>query len=91
MATKDENQPLIREGREESSTALKFQLELAVSVITRIIDKNASSGSAEAFWDDDSLDFEDGVELDTDPDCWDPDEETLPEMDLINHNIYECD
>jgi hypothetical protein len=91
MATKDDDQPLIKEGREEDNPASRFQLELAASVITSIIDKNAGSGASEAFWDDDSFDFEDDVERDTDPDCWDPEDETLPEMDPINHNIFECD
>ncbi len=86
MVTKNENQPLIREGREENSTALEFQLELAASVITRIVERNAGSGVAGAFWDDDS--FNDG-EPSLDVEFYDPDEESLPEMDDIRHNEWD--
>jgi hypothetical protein len=42
------------------------------------------------FWDEDAFDsLEDGEEY-VDPELWDPDEETLPEMKEIEWNIYEC-
>lgn len=91
MATTDGSQPQIREGRRRNDPDSTLQLELAASVITKIVERNAGPGAAEAFWDDDSFEFPDGAEPDLDPDCRNSDEETLPEMSVINHNIFECD
>ena len=89
MARTDGNQPQIGEGERKNDPVSRLQFELAVSVITKIIERNAGPGTAEAFWDDDSFDFLD--DPDPDPEYCDPDEETLPEMDMIKHKIFECD
>ncbi len=89
MVTKDENQPLMRKGRKENSAAVELQLELAASVITRIIERNAGSRAVEAFWDDDSFESISDAEPSLDVEFYDPDEESLPEMDDIRHNEWD--
>jgi hypothetical protein len=91
MATTNGNQPQGGEGRRNNDPASTLKLKLAASMIIRIIERNAGPGAADAFWDDDSLDFLDDAEPDPDPEYCDPNEETLPEMDMIKHNIFECD
>ena len=91
MARTDGNQPQIGEGERKNDPVSRLQFELAVSVITKIIEMNAGPGAAEAFWDDDSFDFLDDADPDPDPKYSDPDEETLPEIDMIKHKIFECD
>lgn len=74
---------------EENGEQCKLQLRLAAAVVDRLIETNAGREVADAFWDDDLFD----VLGDFDPDleCEDPDEETVPEMAEILHNIYPCD
>lgn len=73
----------------EDSEPCKLQLRLAAAVVDRLIEANAGREVADRFWDDDSFDVLD----DSDPDLEyeDPDEETVPEMAEILHNIYPCD
>jgi hypothetical protein len=73
----------------ENGEPSKLQLRLAAGIVDRLIEANAGREVADAFWDDDSFDVLD----DYDPDlvCADPNEETLPEMAEIWHNIYPCD
>lgn len=77
--------------RKGASRDSALQLQLAASVIGKIIERNADCAAADVFWDDDSFDFPDDSEFDTDLDPLDSEEETVPEMDEINHNIFECD
>lgn len=91
MEMYDNPQPEIPDsGEEEDIPASRFQLELAASIVARLIERNGGRGAANAFWDDDSFDPEGNAEY-VDPEFWDPDEETLPEMNEINWNIHECD
>jgi hypothetical protein len=65
---------------------------LAASIIGRLIERNGGSEAADAFWGDDALDALDDEDEYLDPELWDPDEvQTLPQMDLINWNIFGCD
>lgn len=73
--------------KEAESPASRLQFQLAASLLDSVIVKNAGRDAADAFWDDDCFDLLE----DTDPDLGDPDVETLPEMDIIWHNIFECD
>ena len=73
----------------ENGEPSKLQLQLAAGVVDRLIEANAGREVADAFWDDDSFDVLD--EFDPDLGFTDPDEETLPEMAEIWHNIYPCD
>ena len=75
--------------RREVQPAARLQLQLAASVIDRLIHANDGRDLADVFWDDESLDLLSDTELDLD--FGDPEEETLPEMDEIRHNIFECD
>ena len=61
-----------------------LQLRLAASVLNRRVDGNGGGDAAGVFWDDDSERDPDEY---LDPEFWDPDYETLPEMDLIDENI----
>lgn len=62
-----------------------LQLQLAAMLICNIVEGNGGETASEIFWDDDSFDLTDEGEVDIDfP-------ETLPEMEIINHNIFECD
>lgn len=72
----------------EDYAPCKLELRLAAGIVDRIIEANGGREVADAFWEDESFDVLD----DTDPDLefGDPDEETLPEMDLIMHNISPC-
>ena len=84
------SQPKVLEARNgEDGEPCKLQLRLAVAVVDRLIETNAGREVADRFWDDDSFD----VLGDFDPDleCEDPDEETVPEMAEILHNIHPCD
>ena len=77
-----------REGDDLSTSTL--QLQLAASIIGKLIERNGGRDVADAFWEDDTFEaLDDGDEY-LEPELWDPDEETLPEMDIINWNIYEC-
>jgi hypothetical protein len=49
MARTDGNQPQIGEGERKNDPVSRLQFELAVSVITKIIEMNAGLGAAEAF------------------------------------------
>ena len=64
-----------------------LQLQLSAMLIGNIVERNGGEAASEIFWDDDSFDLTDEGEFD--PDINFP--ETLPEMDIINHNIFECD
>jgi hypothetical protein len=70
--------------------ASNLGIQLAASIVDRLIERNAGRVVADAFWDDDTFEALDGGDEYLDPELWDPDEETLPEMDIINWNIYEC-
>ncbi len=77
--------------KEGVSAVSTLQLQLAAIVIDKVIERNAGRAAADAFWDDDSFDFSDEMEFDADLELRDSEEETVPEMDEINHNIFECD
>ena len=64
-----------------------LQLQLAAMLIGNIVEGNGGEAASEIFWDDDSFDLTEESEFD--PDMNSP--ESLPEMDIINHNIFECD
>ncbi len=84
------SKPEVLEARnEENGEPCKLQLQLAATVIEQLIARNAGQEVADRFWDDDSFD----VLGDFDPEleCEDPDEETVPEMAEILHNIHPCD
>jgi ABC-type sulfate transport system substrate-binding protein len=92
MGNIDEPQPGDRNTEKECVSAVSaLQIQLAAIVIDKIIEKNGGRAAADAFWDDDSFDFSDEMELDADLELRDSEEETVPEMDEINHNIFECD
>jgi len=62
-----------------------LQLRLAASALSRRAERNGGCDAAQVFWDDDAEpDGEDYL----DPELWDPDYETVPEMALINENIF---
>lgn len=67
----------------------RLQLELAASLTDRLIVRNAGREAAEAFWNDNSFDLLEDTEPDLDSE--DSGMETLPEMEIIWHNIFECD
>ena len=70
--------------------ASNLEIQLAASIVDSLIERNSGRDVADAFWDDDAFDtLDDGYEY-LDPERWDPDEETLPEMDIIEWNMYEC-
>lgn len=81
----------IDDGTKGASRSSALQLQLAASVIGKTVERNADHAAAEVFWDDDSFDFPDDREFDSDLDLPNSEEETVPEMDEINHNIFECD
>lgn len=92
MANLDEHQLKTRNIRKEGGSAVSpLQLQLAAMVIAKIIKRNAGRAAADVFWDDDSFDVTEEMEFDPDLEFLDLEEETLPEMDAINHNIFECD
>ena len=92
MGNIDEPRPGNQKGEKECVPAdSSLQLRLAAIVIDKIIERNGGRAAADAFWDDDSFDFSDEMELDADLELRDSEEETVPEMDEINHNIFECD
>jgi hypothetical protein len=83
------SKPEVLEARnEENGEPCKLQLQLAAVVVDRLIARNAGREAADAFWDDGSFDMLD--DFYPDMECEDPDEETLPEMALIMHNIAPC-
>jgi hypothetical protein len=61
-----------------------LQLRLAASVLTTRVERNGGGDAAGVFWGDET---EPDREEYVDPEFWDPDYETLPEMDLIDENI----
>ena len=92
MTPQDESQPKVGETREEKEPPdSRIQLQLAASIIHSLIEQNAGRDVADEFWEDNSIDslMDEGEYLD--PDLSDPDDETLPEMNEINWNIYPCD
>jgi len=63
----------------------EFQLRLAASALNRRLERVGGCDAAQVFWNDEAeLDSEEYE----DPELWDPDYETLPEMALINENIF---
>jgi hypothetical protein len=80
----------VADTREEESPTSMLQLQLAAGIVEKLVEQNGGRDIANVFWDDDALDsLEDGDEY-VDPELWDPEEETLPEMKEIEWNIYEC-
>lgn len=71
----------------EESVVSPLQLQLAAMLIGNIVEGNGGEAASEIFWDDDSFDLTEESEVDSDMNF----PETLPEMDIINHNIFECD
>lgn len=92
MTPQDGSQLDVGETRNEKEPSpSKLQLQLAAIIVDTLIERNAGRAAADEFWDDNSIDsLEDEGEY-LDPDLSDPDEETLPEMNEINWNIYPCD
>ena len=79
------------EAREEGELfASKIQLQLATAAVDRIIERNGGRRRADAFWHDGGFGPIDDEEEYVDPELWNPDEETVPEMAEIYWNIYEC-
>jgi hypothetical protein len=92
MTPQDGSQLDVGETRKEKEPlASKLQLQLAASIVHTLIEQNAGRDVADEFWDDNSIDslFDEGEYEDAD--LSDPDEETLPEMNEINWNLYPCD
>lgn len=91
MAVTNTLQSEILDAREEDAFSdSPIQLQLAAGIVEKLIDRNGGSDVTNVFWDEDAFDsLEDGDEY-VDPELWDPDEETLPEMKEIEWNIYEC-
>lgn len=77
-------------GEEEDLPASTLQLRLAASIIGRLIERNGGRGAADQFWDDDAFDSLDEGDEYRDPELGDPDEETLPEANEIDWNMFEC-
>jgi hypothetical protein len=75
---------------EKEPLASKLQLQLATSIVDTLIERNASRAVADEFWNDNSVDSLPDEGEYVDADLSDPDEETLPEMNEINWNIYPC-
>jgi hypothetical protein len=71
----------------DESLVSPLQLQLAAMLIGNIVEGNGGEAASEIFWDDDSFDLTEESEFDSDMNF----PETLPEMDIINHNIFECD
>ena len=91
MASRDDSRPKSPNTSEEDDlSASSLQLKLAANIVDHLAERNGGRDLADAFWDDDTFDSLDGEGEYLDPKLWDPDEETLPEMDDINWNIYEC-
>lgn len=89
MALMNDSKPTIRKATDgEDCAPSKLQLQLAASIIDQTIEKNAGREAADEFWGDDSFDVLN--DFDADPEFDDPDEETVPEMALIMHNISPC-
>jgi hypothetical protein len=92
MANLDESQRRARKVRRNGgSAASHLQLQLAAMVVDKIIERRAGQAAADVFWDDDSFDTIEEREFDPDLDSPNLEEETVPEMAEINHNIFECD
>jgi hypothetical protein len=91
MATIHDSRPEISDARKERDLAAStLELQLAASIVDRLIERNGGRDVADGFWDDDSFDsLHDGGEF-LDAEFWDPDEETLPEALDIDWNVYEC-
>jgi hypothetical protein len=90
MANMDKHQLKTKKIRKQGGSAVSpLQLQLAAMVLDRIIERNAGRAATGVFWDDDSFDVTEEREFN--PEFSDPEEETVPEMDVINHNIFECD
>jgi hypothetical protein len=87
----DDTGPEITDTREEEDLpASTLQLRLAASIVDRLIERNGGREVADSFWDDDVFDSLDEGEY-LDPELWDPDEETLPEADEVDWNMFGCD
>lgn len=78
-------------GTREEKYFSALQLQLAASIVDGLIERNGGRDVAIASWDDDAFDSLDVGGEYLDPELWDPDEETVPEILDIYHNIYECD
>ena len=92
MTPQDESQPEVGETREEKGPPDSgIQLQLAASIVHSLIEQNAGRDVADEFLDENLFDSlkDEGKYLDAD--LSDPVEETLPEMNEINWNIYPCD
>jgi len=92
MTPQDGSQLDVGKTRNEKRTlASKLQLQLAASIVDTLIERNAGRAAADEFWNGNSVDsLLDEGECE-DEDLSGPDEETLPEMNEINWNIYPCD
>ena len=91
MTRTDDSRPEIPGTREEEDLpASSLDLKLAASVIGALIERNGDRDVADAFWDDDAFDSLDEQREYQDPELWDPNEETLPEAEEIDWNIYPC-
>jgi hypothetical protein len=90
MTVMDSRRYVASVGEEDDFFTSALQLRLAASIVSRLVERNGGSDAGDVFFNDDS----NGEELDreeyVDPEMWDPDEETLPEMDIILENISEC-
>jgi hypothetical protein len=76
----DDTGPEITDTREEEDLPpYSLQLQLAASIVDRLIERNGGREVADSFWDDDVFDSLDEGDEYLDPELWDPDEETLPE------------
>ena len=92
MAPMSDSRSEAAEARKEGvGHASAFELQLAAMVVKAAVEHNGGRDRAARFWDDDLLESIDSKEGHVDPEPWDPDEETVPEMAEINRNIYECD
>lgn len=92
MTPIEDTEPEIPDTSEgEDLPSSRLQLQLARSIIARLIKRNAGQDAADSFLDDNVFDsYEEGDEY-SDPELWDPDEETLPEAREIDWNTFECD
>lgn len=87
MARMDSRRQVASVGEEDNFFMSSLQRRLAASIVSRLVERNGGSDAGDVFFDDkEELDREEYV----DPEMWDPDYETLPEMDLIMENICEC-
>lgn len=84
----DSRRQFAHRGEEDDLCTSPIQLRLAASVLGRVVEQNGGCAAGSEFWEEDSLDIELDQEQYSDPESWDPDYETLPEMAIINENIF---